>query len=432
MSQSNGSKTQIARMTKSLLVASDQLLISGTRFLATWMIARFCGAEQLGYYALGFSVLVLIDLLLQAFVSAPYTVLCQRSVGHRIRHYTGDAILQAFAVGFLGSVVFAGIGVGGYLYESPILSRVMFILAATAWVSPVREFARRFCFATERWGIAFLLDLIFSLVQIVAMCLALKLGALDCVSAHAIGGLASVVALVAWFAFAKDLFRFGSRRYPVHLRMHWRFGRWVFVSQTTNQMNWNVVQWILAYSLSAEATGVFTGCLTIAFLSNPFVLGVANVIYPQLANKYSKEGDQSMCQHAVRACVAIAGVMVTFTLVLLLAGQQICDLLYNDAAFANSSILLAGLAAAVSLLAVTMPLDACLWARQRAKYSSVASVTGLITTSLAVVCLVHWGTTASAVGLLIGCAAEAAARIRLYGASRQQLVSENSVSLVAS
>lgn len=431
MRQDSGSKTQIARMTKSLLVASDQLLVSGTRFLTTWMIARFCGAEQLGYYALGFSVLILIDLLLQAFVSAPYTVLCQRSVGHRIRHYTGDAILQALAVGVVGSVVFAAIGVGGYLYESPILCRVMFILAATAWVSPVREFARRFCFATERWGMAFVLDSIFSLVQIVAMCLALKLELLDSVSAHAIGGLASVMALAVWLVLAKESFRFGSRRYPVHLRKHWRFGRWVFVSQTTNQMNWNVVQWILAYWLSAEATGVFTGCLTIAFLSNPFVLGVANVIYPQLAIRYSKEGDQSMRKHAAGACAAIAGVMVTFTLVLLLAGQQICDLLYNDAAFANCSILLAGLAAAVSLLAITMPLDACLWARQRAKDSSVASVAGLITTSLSVVCLVHWGTTASAVGLLIGCAAEAAVRVSLYGASRQQSVNENNVSVVS-
>lgn len=415
------------KLTRSGLVLGDQLLVSGSRFVATWMVARFCGAEQLGYYALGFSILVLIDLLLQAFVSAPFTVFCQKSVDHRLRHYTGDAILQSFLVGLIGSVVFAIIGILSQWNSSPVLAKMMFVLAASAWICPVREFSRRFCFAKNFWGKAFAFDAIQCVSQIALMFLCLKLDQLDAINAHLAGIAASILTVVIWSIVSRASFKFGSKRYPLHFRKHFRFGRWVFVSQTTNQLNWNVVQWILAYWLSAEATGVFSGCLTIAFLSNPFVLGVANVIYPRMAMAFAKDGEEAMQSSAIKACSGIAVVMVSFTLMLLVFGQNACDFLYNDAAFSRSSLMLASLAAAVSCLAITMPLDACLWARQRAKHSSVASATGFVVTSLAVLSLVRLGTTASSIGLLVGCLAEAIVRIRLFRNVQNRLIGPTSV-----
>lgn len=399
---------------RGLLVLSDQLLISGTRFVTSWMLARFCGAEQLGYYSLGFSVLVLIDLLLQAFVTAPLTVYSQRSADHRISHYFGDTLLQACLIGALGSLIFLAAGASAAIFDSPILARTMLALAATVVLCVLREFVRRHCFATNRLGMAFVVDAVFSIVQVASLCLLLHFTLLSSVMAHVTGGIACAGSIAVWAIANSRGIRFRSKRWRLHTRRHWRFGRWVFVSQTTNQLNWNVVQWIIAFWLSAEATGVFTGCLTIAFLSNPFVLGVANVIYPRLALTLAKHGEVAMRQLAMRAVGAIALVMCTFTFVLLFAGQSICDFLYASEDYSNSAFLLASLAGAVSCLAITMPIDGCLWAKERADSSSVASGTGLVVTTLAVLLLVRWGTTASAIGLLIGCFLEASARVVLF------------------
>src|SRR3954463_3310893 len=56
----------------------DQGLVSGTRFLTTIIIGRYCGAGDLGTYSLAFSVLVLGGCFQEAIVTTPYAVLGQR------------------------------------------------------------------------------------------------------------------------------------------------------------------------------------------------------------------------------------------------------------------------------------------------------------------------------------------------------------------
>jgi O-antigen/teichoic acid export membrane protein len=396
------------------------------------MIARFCGAEQLGFYALGFSVLVLIDLILQAFVSAPFSIFSQRAVKHRLACYTGDALAQAMIVGIVGIIVFVVLGIVATIAGSPVLSRVMFVLSMSVGFCVLREFARRHCFASGRLGLALIFDTLFSVVQLGGMYAMQQFQTLTSVTAHAAGGLACAAAVCVWVVIARNSLQFRSNRWRLHLRRHWHFGRWVFVSQATNQLNWNIVQWIIAVRLSTEATGVFTGCLTIAFLSNPFVLGIANLIYPRLALTRTQQGKQAMQRVALATAGMIAIVMCIFSIVLLIGGQSVCDTLYADSAYSNISVLLASLAAAVSCLAITMPIDGCLWAEQRTDLSSAASGVGLAITTIAVLILVPWGTTATAIGLLIGCIAESAARILFFFQCRQLTVIRTDVAAYAS
>ncbi|TWT96486.1 MurJ-like flippase [Neorhodopirellula pilleata] len=418
--------------TRTVLSLADQFVISGTRFITSWMIARYCGAEQLGYYALGFSVLILIDLILQAFVSAPYTIFSQRITSNRSKRYTGNSLVQSGFVGVIGISAFMAIGCFAFLAESNDLANVMFVLAVSVPFCVVREFARRHCFATEQVGLALGFDSLFAVCQLGLMYLLLENQHLNSVTAHGAGGLACAVALSVWLFACRGQIELSLYRWKVNVRKHWRFGRWVFVSQTMNQLNWNIVQWIIAFWLSTEATGVFTGCLTIAFLSNPFVLGIANMIYPRLAGVQTAQGSQAMHRLAVQATVAIGVVMVAFTLVLLFAGQYVCDFLFSDPAYANAGLLPAILAAAVSCLAITMPFDGCLWAEHRTALSSAASALGVGVTAIAVLALVHWGTTAAAIGLLIGCAIESSARVVFFIRSRRFSIQSSRILVLAS
>lgn len=400
--------------TRTVLALVDQLVISGTRFVASWMIARYCGAEQLGYFALGFSGLVLIDLVLQAFVTAPFSIFSQRLSEYRLHRYTGDAVLQSGVVGAFGLVVFAVIGTIAGIAGVPWLSSVMFVSASVVPACVLREFTRRYCFATEQVGFALVIDSLFAAMHLGLMIALLECERLNSVTAHAASGLACGLSLLVWFAARRGRIVFSFARWRVSAKKHWRFGQWVFVSQAMNQLNWNIVQWMIAFWLSTEATGVFTGCLAIAFLSNPFVLGLANVIYPRLALIRNIDGSKAMRRLAGVATLAIGVVMTLFTLGLLAAGQLVCDILYADPAYAHSGLLPAILAAAVSCLAITMPLDGGLWAERRTDLSSASSGIGLAVTTMAVAVLVHWGTTAAALGLLTGCIFEVTARIVFF------------------
>jgi O-antigen/teichoic acid export membrane protein len=399
---------------QTLLALGDQFVVSGTRFITTWMIARLCGAEQLGYFALGISGLMLIDLLLQAFVSAPYTIYSQQLSSRRLDRYTGDALVQASMVGVFGLVTFMLIGSVATLASSLALANVMFIVAIVSTFYMLREFTRRQCLASKQNGLALILDLIFALVQLGAMYGLHTIDRLDSTTALASSGLACAMTLAVWFAAARRKPLFSTRSWRISARKHWRFGRWVFVSQATNQLNWSFVQWAIAFWLSTEAMGVFAGCLTIAFLSNPFVFGITNLIYPHMARIRNEQGSMAVRRIAVFAMSGIGLVMATFTAGMTAFGQLLCDILYADPAYANVHPLPGVLAAAVAILAITMPMDGFLWSERRTDLSSATSAIGFVATTIAVAVLVRWGVTAAAVGLLIGCMFEVAARSLFY------------------
>ncbi len=324
---------------RTVLALADQFVISGTRFVATWMIARFCGAEQLGYYALGFSGLILIDLVLQAFVTAPFTIFSQGLSTNRLSRYTGDGLVQSSFIGFFGSIVFAVIGCVAAINDSRILAGVMFVVAVVIPICVLREFARRQCFATDRIGLALGIDILFSIVQLGLMYGLLEMQCLTAVSAHAMTGLACGLSLLIWFIARRDCIVFSTRYLVFRATKHWRFGRWVFVSQAMNQLTWNVVQWVIALSVERGSNGGFYGLPYHRFSFNPFVLGIAGVIYPRLALLKNNEGSRAMRRLVWFATVAIGGVMTSFTLVLLTVGQEVCCFLFTDTAYANVGLL---------------------------------------------------------------------------------------------
>src|SRR5581483_6028917 len=56
---------------KHALALMDQAVVSGTSFLTTVLIGRWCGASELGVYALGFSLLVSWGCVHQSLIALP-------------------------------------------------------------------------------------------------------------------------------------------------------------------------------------------------------------------------------------------------------------------------------------------------------------------------------------------------------------------------
>ena len=71
------------RMVKSdtSMAIVDQSVVSGSRFLTTICIGRLCGSEQLGVYALLFTLYLIFSCVQDAMMSTPYTVFGNRMKG---------------------------------------------------------------------------------------------------------------------------------------------------------------------------------------------------------------------------------------------------------------------------------------------------------------------------------------------------------------
>ena len=72
----------------------DQGVVSAARFVTNVVIGRACGKEELGLYALGFSVLLLVVCAQESLVTTPYTVFGNRLRGRRRAVRAASALLQ--------------------------------------------------------------------------------------------------------------------------------------------------------------------------------------------------------------------------------------------------------------------------------------------------------------------------------------------------
>ena len=99
---------------KTYVALTDQSVVSGTRFVTTLMIGRWCGAGELGLYSLIFTLMILILGAQQSLIATPYTVYGNRLSGVARREYAGSAMVHCLLLGLISLAVLTLSG-GGLL-----------------------------------------------------------------------------------------------------------------------------------------------------------------------------------------------------------------------------------------------------------------------------------------------------------------------------
>src|SRR5262249_24219376 len=82
------------RGARPLLALFDQVLVSGTKFAATVLGGRYCGATELAGYALACSVLVLMSNIQFSLISAPFTFFSHHISLRQRAALAGSALVQ--------------------------------------------------------------------------------------------------------------------------------------------------------------------------------------------------------------------------------------------------------------------------------------------------------------------------------------------------
>ena len=77
------------------------------------------------------------------------------------------------------------------------------------------------------------------------------------------------------------------RRRP---KKNWPFRRWVFASGLVWTATTNLYPWLLAFFHGAAAAGVFAACLGVVSASNPALLGIQNLVGPEVAREFAGRG----------------------------------------------------------------------------------------------------------------------------------------------
>jgi O-antigen/teichoic acid export membrane protein/peptidoglycan/xylan/chitin deacetylase (PgdA/CDA1 family) len=389
---------------KDFLAVTDQAIVSGTSFLTTVLIGRVCGAEELGIYSLGFTLLVTWSSVQESLIALPYTICCHRQTPETQREFAGSVLVHQVMLSLLALVSLAATGAALSLWKHiPGLTTVIWALSAVLPFALLREFGRRYAFAHLRMHVAFVLDLFTAAIQLFGLFWLARTGALTAASAFAAIGVGCTLAAGCWLYGARRQFAIRRDQIWQTMRHNWALGKWLFAAQLTLSFQTYCSHWLLAWLVGTTATGLYFACLTIAQSCNPFTIGMSNALAPRTAQAFVLHGGQALRRVVYRSTFLVCLALTIFCLIVLFAGQLVVNLLYHGDQYDGQGHTVFVLSLSMMIGALGMPASNGLAAIKR---PDVIFKIGLLVVGLSVIlvpCLIlAWGVEGAAYGFLAG------------------------------
>ncbi|MBA2529681.1 MAG: hypothetical protein H0V19_06900, partial [Euzebyales bacterium] len=230
---------------------ADQMLSSGTNFLAAIVVARLLGPAEYGSYALAFAAWVVVMALTRSMLVQPYIVSGAELEGSQWRDHTRLALGCVLMAGVLAGVVLVAIGAAvGFDSTGRALATLGVFLAGVL----VQDFWRYAAFTSRRPELAFFNDGIWAGVLIVVLFVLWRTDSLTAATAVAAwsGG---AVAGAVWGVRQFQLLPVLDRRCLSWARKLARLAGWFGAANVVGQAGTQAALLIIAGTAGRAAVG---------------------------------------------------------------------------------------------------------------------------------------------------------------------------------
>jgi O-antigen/teichoic acid export membrane protein len=388
---------------------ADQAAVSLANFIALILIARWGGASEVGIYAVGYSVIVMVLAVQESMITRPYSI--------HLYHPHGQAKEHAFSSLVMSAILSAAVTVGfaacslALMGFSAEVATVGWALAVAAPLVLLREFARRFCFAHLKVVDALVLDILVAALNVAILCTLAAMGRLSAATAFLSIGASCGVGGLAWLYLARRQFEPSFKHLSAVIRQSIGLGKWVMFSHLTAHAQGYSSHWLIMSVMGAAATGIYAACLSIVAFANPLIYGFCNILTPRFVRTLQNEGMAGLKLQAARDTLVLVSAMALFCAAVAIGGDQAMRLLYAGSEYQGHAHLLNVLALACLVSAAGVPACTAMTSAQRAGLSAgVTAASALGTVAVVWWCLTQWGLLGAAYGMLVSEAVGSLAR----------------------
>lgn len=312
-----------------------QGLMSVTRLLTSMTVGGRFGSgseEELGYYANGFSLLMILVAIFEAFITTPLTVFNQRQKEENRQAFWGHMLGSAgLLLGLMSSIaaVWILLELNFHWIEKPELSAVLIAVSVIGPLQLVREFARRWLLANMRAGAAAWLEVLFAGLFLLSLFTLVCVDRVSAITVFVTIGLVNLLGIATWWWIYRRQFVFTTQRFSQQVSDNVRYGKWVAGENVCSALAMYFCNWFLMYQIDEAAAGVFFACLTVVLLANPFLLGVGSILAPRAAAAFNDEGFTGLRRVLFQFGSVILVVLIAFSGVLWMGGDRLTDLFFG-------------------------------------------------------------------------------------------------------
>ena len=290
--------------------------------------------EQLGYYIIGFSTLMMVIALFEAFITTPLTVFNQQYTADQKPKFSGRMLTAGLLL--IGVIVcVSGLLIVVQFQTAYLNPGLAVALIAAAMMTPfqlLREFSRRWLLANLRAKESAVLEIAFAVLFFAGVCFLLLTDSVSAVWMFATLAIVNAIGVAGWWLVFRNQFDLTSQPSGDSLinqiSANVRYGRWVAGENVCGVMTMYFCTWYLAYRLGEDVTGVFAACFQVVMLANPFLLGIASILAPKAAVAFGEQGYPGMLKVLIKFGIVLFAVMTLLSLLLWLAGDQITTIMF--------------------------------------------------------------------------------------------------------
>lgn len=271
------------------VVLLDQAVVSATNFLTTIIIGNACGADQLGIYAVGFSVVLLAMAVESSLLSTPFTVLAQSDEDETPWSRMGASLANLFLI--TGSILVVQLAVWmiARLYLPTQYDQIFQVVLIATPCFAARNFARKALLATfnARWLL--ILDCVACSSQLALLWYVWKTELCTPPIGLAIASGCNLLGFLLFLATQKGKIKFERSSIQNQLKKNWNFGKWLVGEQVITIISLYGSPWLLVLFLDSDAAGVFAACCSITGLVNPLMIGLGNYLLPKFSHEFANQ-----------------------------------------------------------------------------------------------------------------------------------------------
>lgn len=386
------------------LALFDQCLVSGGRFLATWLVGRLAGPEALGIYSMAMAGILLAGIVQESLIIRPFQTFYYWQSPDRQRVYSGSVLVQMLVTAVVictGATLTSAVLHFGAGYQGN-WGVMLMVVGLCVPGTLCGEFARRLSLARLQMRTAVAVDAAIVGMMVIGHVSLWRMSVFNAYSALGMIGFVHLVVGATAVMVLRREFRWLRSESLADIVKNLRFGGWLCGGQLLGLAHGYLVPWLVYSLIGAEAAGRLTACYTLVLFSNPLILGYSAWLGPQAARVYAEQGLATLRKLIRNSAILMGGGLMIFWGVLVVGGGPLLTWTFGEE--------YAGLGPIVGTLGATAIGFGCsvcgangLAALQRPGIILFGTVTGIgLTLSLYFTLVSEWKLLGAAVALALG------------------------------
>ena len=305
----------------------DQIMISGSNFVASIILVRGLGLHEFGKYAIALALLLYANASQMSFITSPMLTIAPLMDGKEKRHFVDGMFLIQICASVLVFVIFVLVGTLSWLFTTFYTLPTVISFAFCVGFFQLQDWVRRYYYLYNKGKLVILTDFVSYFVQLVALFVLWRTGALNLFRTFV------VMAITSLAGFTVGLITETFRPTKAHLQMAWARCRGLARDLLiVNQVQWFGTQGVLlvgACTVGTVAAGGLRATLSLAGPANLLLTSLENVVPIRISEELKTGGTAAAYKYVVRVTIGAAALFTLLLLPVGIFGRTILRVLYG-------------------------------------------------------------------------------------------------------